>query len=437
MPTFLSVNLFKTSPACLRVRWLLVSWMFAVSAIAYIDRVNISIAGQVIAKEFHLSNIQLGWVFSSFVIGYALFQVPGGRLADWLGPRSVVMLGVIWWGIFTALITLLSFGTAALFPLLIGIRFSLGAGEAVVYPASNCLVADWIPSSERGVANGIIFSGAGLGPAITSPLLTYILLHHGWRLSFWASAALGLLAGAIWFVIARDSPRQHPWVSQGEAAFIEAGLPASITGATKLSWKAILRDRRIHVLTLSYFCYGYTSYIFFTWFFFYLISVRGLNTQDSSYYTMFAFLAIAIASLFGGWINDRLTRRHGKRVGRCGLATVAISACAILLLLGSQISNPQLACIVQASGVGSLYLSLSSFWSVSADIGGRSAGTVSGIMNMGNQVGGALTSLLTPAIANRFGWTASFLIATMVCGVGAAAWLFVDPELPRDGELES
>lgn len=300
----------------------------------------------------------------------------------------------------------------------------------MVYPASNCVVAAWIPSSERGIANGVIFAGVGFGAAVTPPLLTHILIHHGWRMSFWVSAILGLLAGTVWFIIARDSPRQHPWVSKAEESFIEAGLPNVSTARIdrKLPLNTILRDRRLHAITLSYFCYGYSSYIFFTWFFIYLNSVRGLSIRDSSYYTMIPFLAIGVGSLSGGWISDYLTRRYGKRLGRCGLAGISIGLCAILISLGIQVRNVEFATVILATGVGALYLSLSSFWSVSADIGGSSAGSVSGIMNMGCQLGGTLTATLTPAIANHFGWTASFLVAAALCVVGAAAWFFVDPE---------
>lgn len=411
------------------VRWLLVFCMFGVSTIANIDRVNVSLAGQFIANEFHLSHIQLGWVFSAFVFGYALFQVPGGRFADWLGPRYALTLGVIWWCLFTVLITPLQFGAAGLIPLLIGIRFSLGAGEAVVYPASNCVVAAWIPSSERGLANGLIFSGVGFGAAATPLLLTSILLHSGWRMTFWASSVMGLLAGAAWFVIARDSPRDHPWVSPAERTFIESGLnpatPCSIDA--RLPWSAIVGDRRLRAITLSYFCYGYTSYIFYTWFFIYLRAVRGLSMRESSYYTMIPFLAVTVGSLSGGWMNDGITRRYGRRAGRCGLAAVAMGLCAVLVTLGSQEPNAHLAIVILAAGVGCLYVSQSSFWSVSADIGGRSAGSVSGVMNMGCQLGGALTASLTPLIASRFGWRSSFLVASAICGVGAMAWLLVKP----------
>ena len=411
-----------------RIRWLLILWMFAVSAIAYLDRVNISIAGQAIAAEFHLDNVELGGVFSAFVLGYALFQAPGGWLADRIGPRRVLALGVVWWALFTSAITILPAGVPALLALLIAVRFFLGMGEAVVYPASNCVVSAWIPSSERGIANGVIFAGVGFGAGITPPLIAYLLLHDGWRSSFWASAALGLAAGAVWFFIARDRPSQHPWIAPAERAYIEAGLPAPAAGGgSRLSLRAILANRDVLLVTFSYFCYGYAAYIFFSWFFIYLSGVRGLNLRQSSYYTMLPFIAMAIGSPLGGWISDRLTRRHGARVGRCFVAAAGIGLSAVFIAAGTLVADAGLASIVLAGGAGALYLSQSSFWSVSADIGGEAAGTVSGVMNMGGQFGGALTASLTPAIANRLGWNASFLTAAAFCAAGSLVWLLVKP----------
>ena len=132
------------------MRWLIIVWVFVISAVAYLNRVNISIAGRNIANEFHLDNVRLGWIFSAFVFGYAVAQTPMGRLADWWGPRWTILGGVIWWGIFTTAITILNPSAGGAVVLLMGARFLLGVGEAVVYPGSNRLVAAWIPSSERG-----------------------------------------------------------------------------------------------------------------------------------------------------------------------------------------------------------------------------------------------------------------------------------------------
>jgi MFS transporter, ACS family, glucarate transporter len=414
-----------------QVRWFLVFWMFILSAVSYLDRVNISVAGHSIAQEFGLNNVQLGYVFSATLIGYALFQTVGGRLADGFGARRVLTAGVIWWGIFTALTAMVPSTIRGALFLFIAIRFLLGAGEAVVYPASNQFVARWIPAQERGVANGWIFAGVGAGAGLSPPLITYFILHHGWRTSFWACAIIGLIAGAIWYLAARDEPAEHPRVSASELAIIQAGLPSktlsSGKGAGLVPWGIVLRSKEVWAVTVSYFCFGYVAWIFFSWFFIYLAQVRGLNLKASAFYAMLPPVAMSVCSLLGGTINDRLTKWYSPRLGRCGLAAFGIAAAGIFIAFGSQVDSARIASVVLAGGAGALYLSQSSFWSVTADIAGKSSGSVSGFMNMGAQLGGAVTASLTPAIASRFGWTASFLVAAALCLLGSAAWLLVDP----------
>jgi ACS family glucarate transporter-like MFS transporter len=255
-------------------------------------------------------------------------------------------------------------------------------------------------------------------------------VNYGWRWSFWMSALIGLAAGAVWFFVARDRPGDHPWVEPAEAAHIRAGLPEAPTGAQAkaLPWRTILGSKDVLAVTLSYFCYGYVAYIFFTWFFIYLNTVRKLDLKASAVYGMLPFIAMAICSPLGGIIGDHLTKRYGKRIGRCGVACASLALAAFFLALGTQATDARLATIVLAGGAGALYLSASSFWSVTADLGGSSAGSVSGVMNMGNQTAGAITASLTPLLAAKFGWTTSFMVAATLCLVGSLAWLFVDPE---------
>jgi len=413
------------------MRWVLVCWLFVLSAVSYLDRVNISVAGRSIATEYGLSNVQLGYVFSAMLVGYALFQTVGGRLADRFGPRRVLTAGVVWWGIFTGLTALVPSTIGGALFLFIAIRFLLGAGEAVVYPSSNQFVARWIPAHERGTANGWIFAGVGAGAGLSPPLITYIMLHYGWRSSFWACAIIGLIAGMIWYLMARDEPSQHPWVAASELATIRSGLPVETDLGTEraglIPWGIVLRSREVWAVTLSYFSFGYTAWIFFSWFFIYLAQVRGLNLKSSAFYAMLPPVAMSVCSFLGGAISDRLAKWHGPRLGRCGLAAFSIALAGIFIAFGSQVDSARVASLVLAGGAGTLYLSQSSFWSVSADIAGKSSGSVSGFMNMGAQVGGAVTASLTPAIAARFGWTASFLAAAGLCLLGAAAWLMVDP----------
>jgi ACS family glucarate transporter-like MFS transporter len=411
------------------IRWLLIFWMFAIGAISFLDRVNISIAGRFIQQEFHITDLQLGPVFSAFLVGYALCQAPAGRLADRFGPRLIVTLGTLWWGVFTALTAMVSARMASVLLVLLAVRFSLGAGEAVLFPASNRVVANWIPSQERGLANGIIFAGVGAGAGITPPLVTYIVLHYGWRASFWVSAVIGLAAGAAWYWLARDRPEEHPWVTAQETALIERGLPEPPEIGKPLPWRTIFGSKDVLAIAFSYFTYGYAAWIFFAWFFIYLSKVRGLDLKSSSYYSMLPFVAMSVGSTVGGRISDILTRRYGNRIGRCGVAVAGIALAAVFIASGTQVESARLASVVLAGGAGALYLAQSSFWSVTADMAGASAGSVSGVMNMGGQIGGIVTASLTPLIAQQFSWTASFLVAAALCAVGSLAWLVVDPEV--------
>jgi ACS family glucarate transporter-like MFS transporter len=170
------------------------------------------------------------------------------------------------------------------------------------------------------------------------------------------------------------------------------------------------------------------AWIFFSWFYRYLAKVRGLDLKTSAFYSMLPFLAMLVSCLLGGMLNDRLTKWKGPRLGRCFLAVFAIALAGVFIALGSQVQSARLASVVLAGGAGALYLSQSSFWSLTADIAGPSSGSVSGLMNTGNQIGAAITASLTPWIAARFGWTASFLVAAALCFVGAASWLVVNPE---------
>jgi ACS family glucarate transporter-like MFS transporter len=415
--------------ATTNIRWLLVLWLFVLSAVAYLDRVNLSIAGAKISDEFGVSNVKLGFVFSAFLLGYALFQTPAGWLADRFGPRRVLTVGVIWWGIFSALTAAISHNIANPVMVLLVIRFLLGAGEAIIYPASNQFVARWIPSHERGVANGIIFAGVGIGAGVTPPLISYVMLHYGWRSSFLLSALVGLAAGAIWYFAARDTPESHSAVSPSELALIQSGISKS--GPEKnsglLSWSTILSSTNVWILSLAYFCFGYVAWVFFSWFYLYLAKARGLDLKSSALYATPPFLAMAVCSPLGGAISDFLTRRFGSRIGRCTMAVLGFALTALFVALGSAVKDVRIASFVLAGGAGSLYLSQSSFWAVSADLGGKSSGSLSGFMNMANQFGGMITVSLTPFLADRFGWSAGFGVAAAVAALGAIAWLGIQP----------
>jgi len=431
-------------------RYLFVVWLMIMSAAAFLDRTNISIAGVQLSREFKIDNAHLGWIFSAFLLGYASFQIPGGVLARRVGPRRIIALGVIWSGVFTALTASVPSGIRGALVLLLVIRFSLAAGEAIMYPAANQFVERWFPINERGKANGIIFGGVGLGSGFTPLIVTAIMLHFGWRAAFYFSSSVVLTAGTIWYLTSRDTPEQHPWVRTGELEHIVAGRdeahakihavpvaadpPDEVVAAdtkakvkSPVPWGKILRSKEILALTTSYFTFGYIAWIFFSWFYIYLVQVRGLNLKTSAVLSMFPFIAMTLGSLIGGVTSDWLVRHFSPRMGLCYLPAVSLGFTAVLLSVGSRAHSAQLASLVLACGAGALYLSQSCFWSVTADYAGEHAGVVSGTMNMGCQIGGAVTASLTPLIAQHLGWNASFMTATTLAVIGALAWLLVNP----------
>ena len=423
------------------LRYLIVTWLLVLSAVAFLDRTNISIAGAHISREFGIDNTRLGWVFSAFLLGYAAFQVPGGVLARRYGPRRVLALSLTWWGIFISLAALVPAHMYGAFFALVMMRFLLGAGEATMYPAMSCFVERWFPIRERGKANGIIFGGVGLGSGLAPPVATAIIVHYGWHVLFFCCGGVGLLAGLIWYLIARDTPEEHPGVGKAELDWIESGrgdtkesnarraaeAAAPDHPRQKIPWSTIFGSKEVLGLSLSYFTFGYVAWIFFSWFYIYLSQTRGLNLRTSAIYSMFPFIAMTLGSLTGGVISDWLTRHVSARAGRCIFPACSMALTAVLLIVGSHAAGARTATAVLALGAGALYFAQSSYWSVAADFGGEHAGVVSGVMNSACQVGGATTASLTPLLAVHFGWNASFMTGTALALVGACAWLVINP----------
>ena len=419
------------------IRYLLVLWLFVLSAVAYLDRTNISIAGVQISREFAIDNTHLGWIFSAFLIGYATFQIPAGLLARRLGPRRVLSFGIAWCSVFAALTALVPPTVRGAVFLLALVRFGLGCGEAAMYPAASQFVKRWFPVNERGKANGLIFAGVGMGAGLTPPLATAIILRYGWRAAFWFSAAIDAVASLVWYLAARDTPAEHPLAGEAEIALIggqrnqpsPSTLQVDATRVTKptVPWAKIFRSKEVFALTSSYFAYGYVAWIFFAWFYIYMAQVRGLNLKASAAFSMLPFIAMTIGSLGGGVVSDWIAARFGLRTGRCLLPALSFACTAVLLVVGSRVHSAVAGGLILACGAGVLYIAQSAFFAVTADIAGENVGVVSAIMNMGGQAGGACTASLTPLIAAHLGWEMSFVTAASVALLGGAAWLVINP----------
>jgi ACS family glucarate transporter-like MFS transporter len=412
-----------------KVRYLLIMLIFVVSAVVYIDRSNISIAGTYLAKDYGISNIQLGWVFSSFLLGYAAFQIPAGWVVGKLGPRKTLTLGLIWWSALSVITALVPAKMEGALWVLISVRFILGLGEAVAYPSSNQFIAAWFPSHERGKANGWVFGGVGLGSGLAPPLVAYIVYTYGWHEVFYFSAALGLVIAAIWYKVARDTPAEHPKVTDEEKVHIRAGQPVKVDGVMPpVPWLRIFTSVDVWGVTLSYIAFGYVAFIFHTWFFIYLKDGRGLDLKSSALLGMLPFIAMTSCCLIGGVISDWLVKKYGQYVGRSLFGAFTLFLAGVFLIIGSHAQDTVVAVLVLAGGAGALYLGQATYWAVAADFGGPFTGVISGLVNMGGQIAGAATASLTPYFASRFGWETAFYIAAAVSFVCIFPWFFVNPD---------
>ena len=184
------------------VRWHVMLLLVLVSALTFVDRLNLSIAGKFIQDEFHFSTQTMGWILSAFVLGYALFQVPGGWLADRYGPRAVITGAILWWSVFSAATAIAPrlplarwFGLAWAFAI---IRFLIGLGEGVTFPNANKIVSSWMGATQRGIGNSMFLAGIGVGGAITPMLIAWVMNNWGWRTSFYACGCIGILIAVVW-----------------------------------------------------------------------------------------------------------------------------------------------------------------------------------------------------------------------------------------------
>lgn len=413
-------------------RWGILGLLFGISIVTYIDRVNISVTARQMIPALGLTDMQMGEIFSAFVFGYALFQIPGGWLGDRWGPRWVLTLAVIWWSVFTAataiaptlpILSMLGIGGALML-----VRFLIGVGEAAALPNFNRAVANWLPSRERGLGIGITIGGIGVGSAMTPPITAWIMVNYGWQTAFYAAAVLGIGMAALWYLYSTDHPKDHPWVNEAEFALITSTTPQTnpIPNA-QTPWLAFARTPSVWWLVLSYACLGYVAYIYMSWFYLYLVNVRGFGELRGALFASAPFIAMTVFCPLGGWATDRLAIRLGLTGGRVVVGASGMLMAALFILIGAYVANPYSAIAFLSLGAGWLYFTVGAYWSSTSDLSPDYAGTLSGIMNTGANLGGTLSPTLTPWLAEQWGWSVALGTAAALALVGAILWLGIKP----------
>jgi len=404
------------------VRWVVMGIVMAIMAVTAMNRLNLSIAGKYIEEEFSFSTIAMGRVFSAFLWGYGLFQIPWGYICDRIGPRRTLTASILCFAIGSGAMLFAprfaaatGLGALAVFRI---VRFLTGVGEAAVSSNVTRVIASWTAPRERGFASGLQVCGLGLGGTLTPIAIAWTMVHWGWRVSFAISAALAFLVVAIWHWYATDWPEENPRVNQQELQIIhpqqeKAGTKVQHV-ATKVPWMKMLTSLSVWGLILGYGCQGYAFYVYYNWFYFYAVKMRGLDIMHAAAWTSAPFLAMAVLSPVGGWFSDRVARVTDRRKGRLAAVWVGMGIAALLLYTGNHLTLTVIALPMIALAAGFTMFGAANFWASCIDLAPGYSASLSALMNTVGSLGGVVSSTVTASIAVHQGWVPALDVAVWV-----------------------
>ncbi len=383
------------------IRYLVVASLALLSWITYVDRAAISSAKDQVAVEFALDDKSIGLVFSAFALGYAIGQIPSGWAADRFGPRLLLTAVVALWSVLTGLT-----GMVHSFIALLAVRFAFGLAEAGAYPGTARAFYNWLPASEHGRANGIVFAASRLGAALAFPIMAWLLQHRSWRDTFYLIAVPGLLWAVLWFTFFRDRAAA-PVLAQSEA----------------LNLKQALRTTPFRLAMCQYFAANFTTFLCLSWMNPYLKHRFSLSAGDAAFYTMLPLLVGATAQWISGYSVDRLFASRFRPRSRMipaiiGFLISAIGACAIPFAP----SAPVAAVLFSLAAFGA-EITISPSWAFCIDLGGKNSGSVSGAMNTAGNFGSFVSANAFPWLQSAFGSAGPYFF--LVCAMNllsALAW---------------
>jgi len=418
----------------MKVRYLILGILCLMYFIAYIDRVNIGVAGPLLKKEMGLSSTELGLVFSAFAYPYAAMQIFGGWLSDKYGPRLVLtVLSIIW-----AAATILT-GFAWGITSLIIFRFLLGIGEGGAFPTATRAFTFWMPAAERGFAQGITHSFARLGGAVTPPIVLAIAASSGgWRESFYILGAISLVWTVLYLWLFRNTPLEHKWVKPEEIQEIGVSTAEMKKAAKgKTPWKQMIS--RMWLVTFVDFCYGWSLWVFLTWLPSYLKDARGFDLKHLALFTALPLLAGVVGDTLGGVVSDMIYKRTGNlKLARRSLLVVGLLGSLIFIIPAVYTESALTAVILLSASFFFLELTNAVLWSLPIDIAGRFAGTAGGMMNTGFGVAGMISPVAFGYLIDSTGsYQLPFLISAGLLGIGAVCSLLIDPTRKIDDETVS
>jgi len=405
----------------------LVLLLMAAASVGYVCRVAVTVVAPNMMRDFGLTQTQMGTVFSAFLVGYTLFQVPSGGLADRVSARRIFLFLCTGWALLTVLTALVGwrgFGLAVVIPQLWAIRAIFGVIAAPTYPTSGRTIAITMPPRLQARANSLVLASVGVGSAVTPLLLAPITTHYGWRTALWVAAFLSAVAGLLW---SRFGPGElHLHATAGVQA---AANRCTATGSPNNSAQP-LRLPSFWFLSASYLLQGYLGYIFIFWFYLYLVQVRHFEVLKAASFTALPWIATTFAIPLGGVFSDWAVIRWGATWGRRSVPLVALCAAAIFLVIGARTPKPMVAVAALTTCTVLVLCTEGPFWATMTQLSGEHSGIAGGTMNFGSNLGGMVSPALTPWLAQRIGWESALTLTAGLAVVAGLLWLGVRVE-PR------
>ena len=390
--------------------------------ITYVDRVNIGTAASEIQKELHLSNTQLGLVFSAFAYPYLLFQVIGGWVGDHFGPRRTLF----WCGLIWALSTIMTGFVTGLTTLFIA-RVALGFGEGATFPTATRAMQYWTPAGKRGFAQGLTHAFARLGNAITPPLIAALMAWLTWRGSFVLLGVVSLLWGLVWVLYFRNDPEDHPSITAEELA----ALPPRASGAKpQVPWGPLVR--RMWPVTLTYFCYGWSLWLYLNWLPLFFKNNYQLDIKNSALFASGVFFAGVVGDSLGGILSDGIFKRTGNvRFARLSVVVAGFAGALLSLAPIFFIHDITVVALCLSSGFFFIEIIIGPIWSVPMDIAPKYSGTASGLMNTGSAFAAIVSPLVAGYVIDVTGnWYLPFIMSIGLLLLGAFCAFLMHPERP-------
>ncbi|MGA2658844.1 MAG: MFS transporter [Verrucomicrobiota bacterium] len=418
-----------------RAQRVLVIFAATLAAILYLDRVCISQSQQLIAGDLGLTKKQMGLVMTVFGVAYGLFEIPLGWLGDRVGPRRVLAWVVSWWSFFT-----LATGWVGGFVSLLGARFWFGAGQAGCFPNLTKAFSAWFAGADRTRVQSLMWVAARWSGAFTPLAVVAVLDVTTWRRSFFLFGSIGFVWAAMFYLWFRDRPPAQastPLSGPAPAGQGRQEFPGAV-GWVPAPWGRFFRSRSVWLLCVQYACLSYGFWFYLTWLPTYVREQFGMAQADRYLAALLAapplFLA-GIGSWLTGWLTPRLVKRFGNlaRVRRSLGATGCALAC-LMLLLSVRLKHPVLAMAAMGCSCFGNDMAMPGSWAGCMDLGGRFAGTLSGLMNTWGCLGGLLAPWTIPYILQAAGnhWATVIQVIAGWYFIGALSWLGIDPVTPVD-----